>query len=227
MTLRFWVTAWCVTWVVSAQAGRPFTTEDAGVLDRGACELEAYGDRLAFGAVSKQRGVWVQVNCGVGGGTQLGVGGGRARGDTVLVGAAVGGKTSLYSRQDDGPKVALAYSVAGNRATGARWKQDGALISLVATVPSGVNDHWHANIAWVQNTAERQSSTAWALAWERSLSDAFDVGVETFGSDRAAHWLGLGARWRATERLSFDTSYAVQRGGPRSRQVTLGLKLDW
>lgn len=49
-----------------ANAGRPFATEDAGVLVAGECELEAYASRETAGDAPKETGWWVQLGCGLG-----------------------------------------------------------------------------------------------------------------------------------------------------------------
>src|SRR2546423_8806415 len=60
-------------------AGRPFTTEDAGVIAAGACELETFGAHARASADPSDRGGWGQFGCGIGFDTQLAVGAGRFR----------------------------------------------------------------------------------------------------------------------------------------------------
>ena len=47
-------------------AGRPFTTEDAGVIDARNCELEAFGSHARAQSDPSERGAWAQVGCGIG-----------------------------------------------------------------------------------------------------------------------------------------------------------------
>ena len=70
----------CVMLMSSApSAGRPFTTEDAGVIDARRCELEAFGSHARAQSDSSERGAWAQVGCGIGFDTQFAFGMGRFR----------------------------------------------------------------------------------------------------------------------------------------------------
>lgn len=219
-------------WAQPGFAGRPFATEDAGVLERRRCEIESYYTNVQDKAASRDTSWWVQGGCGIGGKTQLAVGTGRGRSDGVAeTTAAVVGKTELYAIAE-GPTLTAAYSLGTSRSTESSWKQPwsawrqtGTTAALVVTVP-GTNQ-WHANVGWLRSRDAPRNATWWALAWERSLGDAFSVGAETYGTDREAAWIGIGARWNFSESLVFDTSLARQTDSLRARQWTLGLKLGW
>ncbi len=211
-----------------SMAGRPFTTEDAEVIDKQACEVEAYSSYAESRAPARQTGVWAQVNCGLGGGTQFGFGTGQARaGGVTLRGAALAGKTLLYEPSDHGLHITIAYSLGARRAPGTAWKIDSSSVAMVATLPSGTQTHWHANLGVTRDKIEHLSSTTFALAWERSVSDTVTVGAEAYGTDREAARLGVVARWSVLQQLSLDASYAVQTNSLRERQATLGLKYSW
>ena len=77
----------------AAQAGRPLQTDDAGVLDRGACEMEAFAARVSIAATRKRQ---VQMGCGLGLSTQLALATGsqRAEGERTQT-VSLAGKTEL------------------------------------------------------------------------------------------------------------------------------------
>lgn len=210
-----------------AWAARPFTTDDAGVLERGACELEGYG------ASARQRGApkltrwWLQSSCGVGARTQLALGAGVDRGGGARsTGVGLFGKTALTAPSDAGVNVSLAYGASTARATGDRWRYQGGGAALIGTLRSGVST-WSANLGWNRDAVARQSSTTWALAWERPVATGLDAGVEVFGDDRESPWVGVGLRWAVADGWSLDTSLAQQTNSARTRLLTAGFKLGW
>ena len=218
------LTLWACT---PAQAARPFVTEDAGVLDRGSCEFEAsYGSASQRGS-AKQHRWWLQPVCGVGARTQLAIGTGAVHGDGVRIkGVAVLGKTWLTTPTDDGPNLALAYGASTAKEAGDRWRHDAKALNLVGTLRSGVST-WSANLGWSRDVIARQTSTTWALGWERPVFDGLDAGIDVFGDDREDPWLNLGLRWTVADGVWLDTSYARQANAARARSLNVGLRLGW
>lgn len=210
-----------------AIAGRPFATEDAGVLAAGECELETYALRQTAGAAPRETGWWVQPGCGVGHRTQLALGGGRTRVEPDQVtAAAFSGKHWLRELTDEQTGVTLAFSVSGEKAPGARFKHESTALSAVVSSPLAMNLLLHANVGWSRSQAERLNSTTWALALERTGAAGLDFGAEVYGDDRAAPWLGVGARYALrAEKLFVDVSWAAQANSARAKLVTVGLKL--
>jgi hypothetical protein len=50
--------------------------------------------------------------------------------------------------------------------------------------------------------------------------------AEVFGDDRSEAWVQVAARWAVMPKRHYlDTSWGVQTGGARSKQVTVGLKI--
>jgi len=209
-----------------ASAGRPFATEDAGVLAAGECELETYLLRQTSGDAPKQAGGWVQPGCGVGFRTQLAAGGGRTKVESDrFTAAALSGKTWLRALGDDRTGVALAYAVGGERAPGGGFKRESTALAAVASSPVAKDLLLHANVGWSRSQAQRLNSTTWALALERTGDNGLDVGAEIYGDDRAAAWLGVGARYALRpQKLFVDSSWAVQTNSARAKLVTVGLK---
>ena len=90
----------------NAWAGRPFSTEDAGVIEKGHCEVEAFGVRLRPPGGPTENGLSAQLGCGVIGRTQLAL--------------------ALEESKAAGEKNARIAAV-GQNATG-RWRAEQAVV---------------------------------------------------------------------------------------------------
>ncbi len=212
-----------------AWAGRPFATEDAGVIEKQRCELETYAAYTpGFAGGASPRGQWVQVGCGVGGRSQIALGMGRSQSaDEALRGMAVVGKSQIHGAEDE-PQWALAYTVSGSHS----WRKigkDGHAVVLVHTRPLDVGGlTMHANVGWTLDRPTRRNSMLWAAALERpELLPDVDVGVEAYGNDREAPMLGVGARWKVLDIMSFDASAAQRLSSTRETLYSLGLRVSW
>lgn len=210
-----------------ALAGRPFATEDASVLAAGECELEAYALRQTAGDAPKETGWWIQPGCGVGFRTQVAAGGGRSKVESDrLSAAALSGKTWLREPGDEQTGVTLAYALRGEKAPAESFKHESTALAAVISSPLAKDLRLHANLGWSRSQADRQNSTTWALALEATGDGGLDFGAEIYGDDRAAAWLGVGARYALRpQKLFVDFSWAVQTNGARAKLGTLGLKL--
>ncbi len=211
-----------------AWAGRPLATEDAGVLGQRECEIESYAGR---GRDSDEPSVStrsVQFGCGIGHNTQLAFGIGSERSDgekSKLV--ALTGKTFLRELTDEQTGYTLAYTLfAAKEPEDDRIKHNATEVIAVATVPS---KGWlfHANLGLHYSKPSKDTTTIWGLAAERTGAvGPVDLMTEIFGDDSSAPWVQVAARWSVIpERFYLDTSWGVQTGNTRSRQITIGLKL--
>lgn len=210
-----------------AIAGRPFATEDAGVLAAGECELEAYVLRQTARDAPKETGWWIQPGCGIGYRTQLALGGGRTKVESDrFSAAALSGKTWLREATDGQTGFTLAYAIGGEKAPGASFRHESTAVTAVVTSPLAKDWLLHANLGWGRAQSERLNTTTWALALERSGESGFDVGAEVYGDDRDSPWLGVGARYALRpEKFFVDFSWAMQANSARARLITIGMKL--
>ncbi|HEU0201226.1 MAG TPA: hypothetical protein VFR86_12425 [Burkholderiaceae bacterium] len=211
-----------------AVAGRPFATEDAGVLEPGECELESFYARATARDTPRETGWWLQPGCGIGVRTQLAVGAGmtRVEGESTRA-VAVAGKTYLRPLTDDQWGLTVAYQLGMARPPGESFEHDLTEVRAVVTVPLG-QTLVHANVGWNRAQVDRIDSTLWAVAIERPLLKALDVGAEAYGDDRTAAWLGVGARYAVVaDKFFVDASYAVQTNSARARLLTIGIKLEF
>lgn len=226
------VTALCaLALTLPAFAGRPLQTEDAGVLDRGACELEGAHQRLRVaGETGTDHGL--TANCGIGFASQLGLGlsWARAGGERSRSGA-VGGKTGLWADEGDGaPALTLAWGVGTDRDDG-RWRRGDHFAKLVASAGAGPGT-LHLNLGHVREREARRHLTTWNLAWEHEGHAVGGLTLapmgEVFGDDRGDRWWNLAARLTLVpDRIFVDVSYGRQISGAKARLLTAGFKLTF
>lgn len=208
----------------TAHAGRPLQTEDAGVLDRGDCELELALGRERGDAPSV-RTASAQFGCGIGLRTQVAAVVERARADGGRAEAAgLAGKTALRPLTDGETGIALAWSFGYTRLPGERFERDASEVRAVLTHPAGA---WllHANLGWSRSALDRSDTTVWGAAVERTNLGPVDAMVELFGAGGEKAWASAGVRWHVVpERVFLDASWGRPlRGGGASR-ATVGAK---
>jgi hypothetical protein len=213
---------------LAVHAGRPLQTEDAGVLGKGECELEAVLEQASVGPV-RARAQGLGVGCGVVPGLQLGVAvaAAKAEGERAR-GAAVGGKWRLAGG-DDGPQLALTAGADWVKLPGTGWQQAGAGVGLVASLPAP-GGTVHLGIDHGRDRLGRLDTTSWGVAFEldeRALGTlAWAPMAEWVGDDRDGTAFNLGLRLAVVaDRLWLDASRGRRLSGDRERLVTLGLKL--
>jgi hypothetical protein len=219
------ITAASVLGLVSAAwAGRPLVTEDAGVLNRGECEIESFAGRADNPTLNALR---AQVGCGTGFNTQLAIGAGREKPERERsTTAAVAGKTFLRELTDEQAGFAFSYAFSGTKQSAGNFGHEATEFRGVVTVPHG---SWlfHGNLGWQRSHATHTTSSFFGLAFERTGAlGPVDLMAEVFSDDHNAPWVQAGPRWAVIpKRLFLDSSWGVQTDSNRARQMTLGLKL--
>lgn len=208
-----------------AQAGRPLVTDDAGVLERGGCEVE--GARLRAKATgSSETETSVQLTCGIGWSSQLAANatslnadGSRSRGASLL------GKTALWQSEQDAA-LALAWRLGWDRATGESWRHAATDFNLIYSRPLPTDLTLHANLGHAIDRLGDSRSTTWGIALEHAGFGGLAPMAELFGDDRESAWWNLGLRYTAVpERVFIDASYGRQFSDARTRLWTVGFKL--
>lgn len=213
-----------------AHAGRPLQTDDAGVLEAGACEVEGAHLRTRT-AGERESESTLGLGCGLGWRSQLGMALARARADGLsATGAQLGGKTALWqSTGDAGAAVSLAWSLGWTRGAGEGWAHTGRAAALVASVPAGPGTV-HLNLGHAREPQAHTVATTWGAAFEHPGASLAGVHwapmAELFGDDRGARWWNLALRATlVAERVFLDLSYSRQSGGDRADLLTAGFKL--
>lgn len=215
----------------AALAGRPLQTEDAGVLEPRACELEGVSARLSDGdTVAREHGV--QLGCGVGAATQLALAVSRAKADGASAsGVRLGGKTELWQAKparsgDEAAALTLAYGVLSAKLAGDRWRHASSEVRLVYSAPLAAELTLHANLGHARDEIGKQRSTLWGVAVEHAGFGPWAPMAELFGDDREPPWWNLGLRYTAiADKMFFDLSYGRQAASGRPSLATLGFKL--
>lgn len=209
-----------------AWAGRPFATEDAGVIGKGSCEVEAFAERLHLSSDPSERGLSVQLGCGVIGGTQLAfaLAESRVTGEKSRA-MLLSGKTQFVDGGETRPSFALAYFTSRERAPNQSWRSGATGVNAVVTAPVR---EWllHLNLGVTADRDPSRNVTGWALAFERlAVARGVDAGFEFFGDDHDNSWAQVAARWHfMPEKLLFDASLGRQMAGGDTNRVTVGVQ---
>lgn len=215
----------------SAWAGRPFNTEDAGVIEKGQCEVEAVSEYLrwpydAEAPLPNQRSHSAQLGCGVMGKSELALAWQHSTAaDETTRALVLSGKTQLIDGGEARPSVTLAYFIGRDRVAQEPWHAGARGATLAASVPRG--DWWlHANLGVIAERAPSRHLTQWALAFERiGVMQNIDAGFEFFGDDHHHEWAQLGLRWNfKPEQLLFDASLGRELGAQGMVRSSVGLK---
>ena len=208
-----------------AFAGRPFVTEDAGIIAPGRCEVESFAAYAASRDDPAERGVSLQVACGIGVNTQLALQGEYYGSEgTHRTMGSFNGKTALRPLTDMETGVAVAYALRGTGLPDSSFRHEESNIVLVVSVPLE-RTVVHANLGVVRTQSDGRTAGAYALLVERLGESGLDFGVEAFGEFNKAPWVGTGVRYAVKPETFFiDASARVQTDSARTRQFTLGVK---
>lgn len=212
-----------------AQAGLPLWTEDAGVLDAGACEFEAAAVSLREDSISAlEHGVGLA--CGVGSNAQLGVNFARVGALGVSAQAlGLGGKLTVWKGADGAAGVLTAGSTWA-KGGGSGWEHVSLDLGLAFSLP--LNDRWttHLNLGYSRDMVGKETSSGWAAALEHSgykfAAHTLQPAVEIFGDDSGSTWWSTGLRVTVLpERLWMGVSYGRSFDDSNARLASLSLKL--
>jgi hypothetical protein len=218
-------------WSGSAQAARPLDTDDAGVITARSCELE--GARVASRALGvKATESGAALACGIGWGTQVGLGFSSARqsGLASSRGAALLAKTTVWSGGgDNAPALSLGGALVWGKPSGGKWASDNREIRLLGTLPWN-SLIFHANIGHSRSPSAATRATLWGLAVELEPLPLASLGVaplfEIYGDDHRDRWINAGLRITVLpEQLFLDISAARQQVGDKARASNAGFKL--
>lgn len=211
----------------TAFAGRPLATEDAGVLEPGACELEPSFTRVKSAGQSERASV-MQVACGTPWRSQFSANVQRVSAEgQSSTGFGLGGKTGLLGGESAPVALTLAYGV--NIATlargGGRRLTDG-FVNLVASSEVAKNVTVHANLGALHVREPRSNATTWNLAGEWAVGGGIDLVAEAYGNNRDERWAGAGARYTAGS-WSFNAALARMSSEPKASLLTAGAKFNF
>jgi hypothetical protein len=226
MTRAPWIIAALVA-APAAWAGRPLSVEDAAVVERNGCQLEAWIDR--GDDVTKG---WLVPACNFGLNTewQAGFARTRADGDSRYAEAYVQAKTLLRDPTEAEPwGVGMVLGVTKRPLNELErdWRHPYALAVFTQKL-CGAPVHFHANLGWTRDAEARRDLTLWGVAVEGEVADRVTLLAEAFGENSASPFLRVGARWVVVKDLAVDLSWVNRPGGTREeRFVSLGVTWQW
>lgn len=215
------VVLFCASFARPAHAGRPMATDDADVLDPGACQLETWNEHSRGQNLS-----WLNPSCNPFGATEFALGAARQRQDGAPA-------SNLYSWQikhllrkyeEDSPGYALALGAQRDLAAAAT---DTFIKGIMSLPLAGENLLAHVNAGVVRQRREMQNDYrgSWGIALDGQVHEGTRVSLETYAVTAArANWQ-LGVRHELIPgRLRIDASVGSPYGRwSNGRVVTVGL----
>jgi hypothetical protein len=201
----------------NAHAARPMVTDDANIVDPGACQLESWTQRTA--SVTEY---WAVPACNLGGQWELAAGAGRSsQPDGANRLAAVRAKTVFrpLSTNDWG----IGLSVASQFGAGGSSADNLAVVVPISASMLDDRVLVHANLGW-QRTHGASSTATWSGGTEWNATSRLGLTLEAYGAG-SARIAQAGARFALiADRLVLDAG-AGQRLGLHggARYITCGL----
>lgn len=202
-----------------AQAARPLVTDDARIVDAGACQLESWRHN------HRQRSeLWALPGCNPTGNLELTLGGGRLHDDEGSRTAALvmQAKTLVKPLEPGGWGWGVALGLSSDPATGSRDPYVYLPFSW-----SLRDDHTflHLNLGAKREGLEHRKQLTWGLGLEQPLHARFGLIGETYQQDKGKPMVQLGGRiWVVPERVQIDGTVGDRFGGGE-RWFSIGLRL--
>ncbi|MGB6054249.1 MAG: hypothetical protein WBG17_03315 [Burkholderiaceae bacterium] len=222
-SLRQWPLALlCGALMVSAQAAGPLVTDDASIVDPGACQLETWFKRNRDSSET-----WLQSACNPTGNLELTLGGARTSdaGGTRTSDLVVQLKTIVKPLETNGWGWGLAFG--SNR----QPDPDGTR-EWYATLPLSVSFDddrllLHANLGWLREQEQRRDRLTWGVATEKQLDARNWLIAEVFGQHQGRPYYQFGLRhWLLPERAQIDLTYGNRFGrDDAGHWLSIGLRL--
>jgi hypothetical protein len=205
----------------SAQSARPLITDDARIVDTGACQVESW--------VRSNRGsteAWALPGCNPSGNLELTLGGGRLhdRAGSRTASVVLQGKTLFKPMEANSWGWGAALGVASDPRTGAR-----DVYGYLPMSWSLRNDRSfvHANLGAKQEGPAKLRQMTWGLGLEQPVNDSFGLIGEAFSQDKGRPFLQFGLRyWLLRDRVQLDATAGRRWGSATDeRWFSIGLRL--
>ncbi|MEO1750994.1 hypothetical protein [Thiofaba sp. EF100] len=209
----------------AALAARPMITDDARVVDTGACQLETWfkgqrgGDEYwAVPACSPTD--WLEITAGASLLLEEGVR--RSSGDSALLQL----KTLLKRLPDSGPGWGVGWVVGSL----SREHEPSDLLGSYYTyapisLTLGEGAFLHLNPGWLHERDTGRSALTWGVGTEIDLIPRLQVIAETFGEEGLGGYYQGGLRlWIVPDHVQLDTTYGNRFSGGEG-WWTVGLRL--
>lgn len=187
-----------------AMAGRPMATDDAGIVEDNACQLETWVQRSQDSAE-----YWAVPACNFTGNLELALGGTYTEGSATPNTLVMQGKTLFKPLETNSWGVGLVF---GNQFTPGR-SINGDLYAFVPVSFSFDDDRWlvHANLGWLRQREIDHHHTTWGIGVEHEAGKRTWLTLETFDQDQDSASLQMGFRhWLLTDRVQLDGTYGAR-----------------
>ncbi len=205
-----------------AQAARPLITDDARIVDAGACQVESW---LKHGHGLRE--AWALPGCNFSGNLELTAGGGRLRTDqSGSTTWQVQGKTLFRTLEQSGG-WAWGLALGATRYTGGGKVDPYFYVPITSTVLAE-RLFLHVNLGARRETVAKTTQATWGVGLESLLSERWGAIAETFQQDGGKPLYQLGARfWVLPERVQIDATVGNRFGasGSSQRWTSLGLRV--
>jgi len=217
----------CAALSPAAHAGRPMATDDAAVVDEGACQLEAWTEHAHDANTA-----WINPGCNPFGATEFALGAGRRqdRRDSSGNSTLMSWQVKHLLRAYDDRNAGFAVAAGGQHAY--RSSANDIFIKGIATLPLRGEDLLaHVNLGALRQRedAQRDYRGTWGIALDAAVAPGTRASLETYGmtggsNDTRKHWQ-LGLRHALIpDRLQLDASVGSPFGHWSERRVfTVGL----
>ena len=213
----------------TAHAGRPLDTDDAAVIDRGACQLEAFANRVAPRGPGPTTGDYgLAPSCNPFGWGELAIAAGRA-------GVGDAGTASVGALQLKTVPVAITAQRAGFGASAAlaegfvqdrrRPASRNATVAAIVSVPLATGVQVDANAGWQHDFAPalaHRDHLLWGLAGEWTIASKTTLVAERFAVSAVTRVTRIGASYALTPWAAVDAAFARRDG---ARVATIGVTL--
>lgn len=211
----------------SAQAARPFVTDDARLTTAGSCQLESWS---RFYADSTE--IWALPACNPSGNLEFTVGGGQARysdpSSPTSEDFVFQAKTLFKRLETNGwgwgaalgtvrhPKVNPGPNLMGN--TYVYLPVSASLLDDALVL--------HLNTGWLHDKASARDRMTWGLGSEINTSERLTLVIESFGDTVTTPYWQTGVRYAIVPRLlQVDTTVGRQFGSDRdTRWISFGVR---
>ena len=205
----------------AVQAARPLYTDDARIVDPGACQVESW-----VRADRDSTELWAMPGCNFSGNLELTLGSARLH-DTA--GSRSGplvaqGKTVFRPVTSNDWGWGAALGGASDTGTGSR-----DLFVYLPLTLSLLDDRLfvHGNLGAKREGVEKRQQLTWGLAVERTVNDSVGLIGEIFSQDKGRPLLQLGMRyWLVRDAVQIDATAGNRLStGTGDRWFSIGLRL--
>ncbi|HOB65439.1 hypothetical protein [Ottowia sp.] len=201
-------------------------TDDARLVDAGACQVESW---LRFNPGGRE--VWALPGCNLTGNLELTLGAGRTRDDAEgrATNTVMQAKTLIKPLESNGWGWGLVLGNAHNSLVHANANLLGDVYAYAPASASFMDDRLvlHLNLGALYDKSQRRTRMTWGVGSETQLAASTWLVAETFGQNTGRPYWQVGVRhWLVRDRVQVDATAGHRwGGGSEGRWFSVGLRL--